>query len=215
MNLKSKWKEFGSTYVKHNPYAVDAVWDLIEAKYSEPYRYYHNLSHLEHCIYELEDLSKYMYHGSTFLSFPITCFSIFFHDIMYETFDVFSLENEEKSLKIALEVLKLFEIKDWDSRIKDMILSTKDHVPKSDDTSLKIFLDIDLSILGQNEQKYAEYEENIRKEYFWVPNEIYSFNRKKILKSILDRDFIYNYSHFRLKYEEQAKENLKNAISRL
>ncbi len=75
--------------------------------------------------------------------------------------------------------------------------------------------DIDLTILGSSERIYAQFEENVRKEYKWVPYFLYKKKRKEILRSFLDRERIYQTKYFNNKLETQAQINLNNAIASL
>ena len=49
-----------------------------------------------------------------------------------------------------------------------------------------LMVDVDLSILGQNEQRFAEYEAQIREEYRWVPGLIFKPKRAEILQRFLE-----------------------------
>jgi predicted metal-dependent HD superfamily phosphohydrolase len=74
---------------------------------------------------------------------------------------------------------------------------------------------VDLSILGQDQRRFAEYEAGIRAEYAWVPQEIFNAKRAEILQRFLDRARIYSTDHFFAKYEHQARQNLEQSIQRL
>jgi predicted metal-dependent HD superfamily phosphohydrolase len=75
--------------------------------------------------------------------------------------------------------------------------------------------DIDFSILGREPGVFWRYEENIRKEYTWVPAPIFRQKRTDILTGFLARQQIYYYPKFREMFEEQARSNLAQAIARL
>jgi len=78
-----------------------------------------------------------------------------------------------------------------------------------------VLVDVDLSILGQGEKRFAEYEEQIRQEYDWVPAAIFASKRAEILESFLARKFIFHTDFFRDKYETSARRNLRASINRL
>jgi len=86
-------------------------------------------------------------------------------------------------------------------------------IPKNIDE--KFVVDIDLSILGQLQERFDEYEKNIKKEYSQIPEEKFKGGRKIILKKFLDRQNIYFTDFFRKKYELQARENLERTLSQL
>ena len=77
------------------------------------------------------------------------------------------------------------------------------------------FLDIDISILGAAPERFDAYEEQIRKEYEMVPQKLFNSGRSKVLKSFLDREYIYYTDYFRNKYEEIARDNMVTALHKL
>ena len=93
------------------------------------------------------------------------------------------------------------------------MLATKQH-----DNSLHpdapLLVDIDLSILGQPAKRFWEYEDQIRKEYAWVPEEIFRTKRAEILERFLARKQIYNTSYYFSKLEAQARTNLNQSIKK-
>ena len=78
-----------------------------------------------------------------------------------------------------------------------------------------ILVDIDLSILGQASDRFWNYEDQIRKEYEWIPQEIFSTKRAEILERFLAREKIFNTEPFFTRYEKQARHNLAASIERL
>ena len=90
---------------------------------------------------------------------------------------------------------------------KSQILATKTHQDNSDiDTNL--FIDADLSILGQDIETYKVYFQNVRQEYSIYPDIIYNPGRKKILQHFLEMDRIFKTDYFFAKFENQEKLNL-------
>ena len=64
-------------------------------------------------------------------------------------------------------------------------------------------------------EQYINYAKNIRKEYEFVPDDIYNKERKKILNKYLKFQFIYKTRKFRDLYERQARTNIKFEIDNL
>src|SRR5262249_12843015 len=95
-----------------------------------------------------------------------------------------------------------------------LILSTK-HVSPSDDPDIRALQDLDLSILGQPEPVFDEYEDQIRKEYEWVPDEMFRTARAAILRTFLGWPSTYSTNFFVARYEQQARKNLERSVSRL
>jgi predicted metal-dependent HD superfamily phosphohydrolase len=77
----------------------------------------------------------------------------------------------------------------------------------------QLLVDIDLSILGAPEQRFAEYEQQIRQEYAFVPKWLFRRKRRAILQGFLDRPQIYSTAHFHAELEQRARDNLRKAIA--
>ncbi|PZT98199.1 MAG: hypothetical protein DI622_22645 [Chryseobacterium sp.] len=139
-------------------------------------------------------------------------FSVFYHDIIY---DSSSKSNEEKSADFAKERLQQLNINETDiSEIYHQILATKAH-QNSDNKDLNYLLDADLSILGKDLEIYIDYTRKIRKEYSIYPDLLYKPGRKKVLKHFLEMENIFKTDYFREKYEKQARKNIEWEIDNL
>lgn len=176
------------------------------AAYGESHRHYHNLQHLEECLGELmsADVSPE--------SQAAIGMALWFHDAVY---DPRSATNEEDSARLAEECLTgagVAAVKV--GQISRLILATKTH-QAGGRTDTALLLDIDLAILGQKPARFWQYEEAIRSEYAWVPEETFRAKRAEILRGFLQRPFLYQTPPFRARYEAAARTNLAAAITRL
>ena len=65
-------------------------------------------------------------------------------------------------------------------------MATKSHSESlvGENRLLDIFLDLDLSILGENSLKFKIYENSIRAEYSMIPEEVYNQKRNEIMKRL-------------------------------
>ena len=173
-------------------------------KYSEPHRHYHTLEHIGDCLQKLNEVKS---EAEDLKSIQT---AILYHDIFY---DPHRKDNEEKSANYAFKLLKKKKFKNA-AKVKKLILLTKHPSnPVSEDE--KFLLDIDLSILGAKPEKYAVYEENIRKEYIQVPKDLYSKGRSRLLIQLLESEQIFQTLFFKSKYETQARINLDSALKAL
>ncbi len=86
-------------------------------------------------------------------------------------------------------------------KVIELILATKCHTTK-DKGDTALFLDVDLGILAAQADVYKTYADNCRKEYT-IPNFVYNIGRKKFLRSLLKRDFIFNTALFQKTKEYQ------------
>lgn len=71
--LKNKFKTLCQNFSKDEK-LITELWQEIKTAHSEPTRYYHTLTHLEHIYKELD----------TFKLSPLLEFAIFYHDIVYD-----------------------------------------------------------------------------------------------------------------------------------
>ncbi len=187
------------------------IWELIECMYTSSKRHYHDLKHIEHCLAEFDAVkSSYPLTGQIVLEL-----AIWFHDMDMD-YTPGSLTNGQKSAQHSARLLKVcgFTGIEVDS-VKALILAT-DHFSSLSDYPLAADItDIDLSIFGQSEEAFDEYDANIRKEYSSVPENKYKAHRVEVLQSFLDRPEIYRTPYFKQKYEAQARKNLQRAIDKL
>ena len=93
-------------------------------------------------------------------------------------------------------------------------MATKRHEAEPDSDEA-VVVDVDLSILGQGEKRFAEYEEQIRQEYEWVPATVFVSKRTEILEIFLARKHIFHTELFREKYERSARRNLEASLTKL
>ena len=96
-----------------------------------------------------------------------------------------------------------------------IIATAKHEAGEEIDTDLEHFLDLDLAVLGQPWNKYANYVKNVRKEYSIYPNIIYKPGRRKVLNHFLEEAQIFKTEEFALKYEVQARKNILKEIEEL
>ena len=200
MILKEKFKTLCMNYTD-NKNLIDNFWKEIEKKYSSKSRHYHNLQHLENMFEEIDAVKNQIE------NFDIISFSIFYHDVIY---DSASKVNEEKSAEFAKERLTSLGLNDEDiQNIYEQILATKSHKKSADDDTNSL-LDADLSILGKDDEIYLEYTKQIRKEYSIYPDFLYKPGRKKVLEHFLQLESIFKTNYFKWKYEVQAKRNIES-----
>jgi len=181
------------------------LFDQLQAMYCESGRYYHTDQHVSECLKALDQHAQ-------LADRPIEIeLAIWFHDAVY---DSRRADNEEQSAALAKQALSaLGAASDSIDRIESMILATKSHQAIGRDAEL--MLDIDLGILGQPAAVFESYDQAIRREYAWVPEEQYLNGRTAVLQSFLDRPTIYHTQVFREAYEDQARRNLESRIRQM
>ncbi len=196
LNLWARIRAQGNAY---------EIYDNLIAQYSESHRAYHTLAHIEQCLNELEQTRQLADNPDA------VELALWYHDAIYDTK---AKDNEEKSAKLLAEVMKDALPNNFIMYVVNLIMATK-HTTIPTYPDIKLVVDIDLSILGQPENIFDEYEQQIRKEYEWVPEDAFVAGRSGILKSFLGRLFIYSTGFFRTKYETQARQNIARSLARL
>lgn len=202
--LTARWAEtlnlVGSTG------APSSVFEEILTKYQEPWRFYHTLKHLRSGFEVLDHFFKSKVTGQVELA-------LWYHDFEYDTH---ASDNENKSAEVASDrITKILQIPlNFAIEVGQLILATKYTAGPSTDQA-KILLDVDLSVLGEAPAVFDQYEEDVRKEYSWVPEVDFRNGRREILERFLNPT-IYNTTEMRSSlYEVRARENLKRSIEKL
>jgi len=159
--LRSRWDYLCGKVWGDNRHQA---FDILDAHYSEPHRYYHNWSHIADCFDKLDDIAatKYKLYDNDLI---VIEFAIWFHDVVYDTKEH---DNEDKSAKLFLDVCRdmrpdsFFYVEDDDlywrrSEVTKLIRATKEHKPTRS-ARRKVLFDIDLSILGAENDAFDESE---------------------------------------------------------
>jgi len=189
-------------YLNFYNFSDDLVNDVV-LSYSQNWRYYHNINHIYNMINILSPIK------SKFTNWTLILWSTLYHDYIYIPENS---NNEERSANIACIKMEEYNYSFNDKEfVKSIILATKTHKIVDCD-EIKLFLDADLSILGEPRELYESYKNNIRKEYSVFDDNQYKIGRLNILKYFLDMDFIYKTEYFRELFEKQAKNNINYEI---
>ncbi len=135
--------------------------------------------------------------------------ALWFHDAVY---DPRRDDNEARSAEWAGLILRREGIDELAVlRVQDLILATRHRTPPRT-ADEELLLDVDLAILGSDAARFARYDEGIRKEYSWVPENDYHAARSQVLQGFLERDPIYRTDAMRERYEKSARWNLAKAL---
>ena len=181
-------------------------YDRLTTAYGEAHRHYHNQRHIAECLGEF-DAGRHLVGQVEGVEL-----ALWFHDAVY---DARAGDNEERSAALAKECLDEAGVSGLISNaVVDLVMATKSHEPGGN-ADAAVTVDIDLSILGQTEERFLEYEVQIRKEYAWVPKIIFGPKRAGILEGFLRRERIYKTDWFFDKYEERARRNIEGSIGKL
>ena len=177
--------------------------------WSEPYRHYHDQRHLRECL-----ALWTRWHGHCKRPGEVAL-ALWFHDAIYDPRDG---SNELNSAAWAARSLtRTGADSDTVPRVHDLVMATQHDAPAAlaSSPAAQLLVDIDLSILGSQAERFERYDQDVRREYAWVPGFRYQEARAQVLQSFLDRPRLYHGEHAVALLEAQAHINLAAALSRL
>lgn len=135
--------------------------------------------------------------------------AIWYHDAIYDTT---AHDNERASADLAARHLSADGADAATiQRIQDLVLATR-HVATPTDPDQQLLVDMDLAILGANESRFAQYQQQIRQEYAFVPADLFAQKRAEVLRGFLSRPNIYATEHLQKHLEGRAQFNLAAAL---
>ena len=198
----------------------------LKSRHSEAHRHYHTWAHVEALLAWLDQVGRQEMGkqeiegqeiGGQIDDWPSMELAILFHDAVY---DPYSKDNEAESAALMMSELSGLVAQETLERAKTLILATIEHrLPDAAETSLQgdcaLFLDMDLSILGTEPAAFDAYEDAIRREYTFVPDDRYRAARSAILQAFLKRDRLFFTDYFHDRLDRQARSNLARSIDRL
>jgi predicted metal-dependent HD superfamily phosphohydrolase len=202
--LRERWQALWQS-LQAGSVPQDVLAELIQA-YSSADRFYHNLTHLGDC------LASFARTKSLAARPEEVELALWFHDAVYDTH---RSDNEQRSADWVQAVIRGAGLRvDLAEQVSGLILATR-HTAAAETSDAQLIVDVDLAILGTEADVFWKYEENIRKEYAWVPESLFRQQRSKILRGFLGRTQIYYHKQYREALEEKARRNLQQAIAKL
>ena len=194
------WSEVGGSG------SGEALRRRLADAWREPQRRYHTLQHLAECLAHLEPVRQLAEApGEVELA-------LWFHDAVY---DVRGHDNEARSAAWAADELRAAGVAGAAAtRVRDLVMSTR-HAALPETLDEALLVDIDLAILGAPQERFAQYEAQVRAEYAWVDDAVFRSRRRDVLTGFLARPTIYATAHFRALLEAAARTNLERSIARL
>lgn len=182
---------------------ADACLEALRRAWREPQRHYHGLQHLSECL----DLLRA--HRDLAERPDELVLALWFHDAIY---DPRAKDNEARSADWATRALgEAGADPASTARIHALILDTA-HATEPAPGDPSLLVDIDLAILGASPERFAEYEQQVRAEYAWVPGFLYRYKRRQLLREFARRVPLYRTPALRERLEAQARINLAGAI---
>jgi len=180
--------------------------------YQTPPRFYHTIEHvcevLQH-YREIEKLGLWHRPDEVYLA-------ALYHDAIYE---YGAKDNEVRSAQVARMCIQEWyaEHKIDANYVAHLIELTARHgslSPQDVDTEEALFLDCDLAIVASSWERFSLYQSHIEQEYTQVYSRLfYRVGRRRFLGSLAKKERLFLSDHFHERYDQQARANLKRALS--
>lgn len=187
-----------------------ALLAMLKGRHAEPQRHYHDWTHIEAL------LKHFGRAGDLVANQTAVLYAILFHDSVY---DPKAADNERQSARLLVETAPGIDPASLELA-RRMILATEGHylpgdLPGEAQRDTALFLDMDLAILGADEERFDIYEDQIRREYAHVPEDRYREGRSAVLRSFAGRERLYFSTWGRDSFEARARANLERSLARL
>lgn len=182
---------------------------LLKNAYSESGRHYHTLQHIRSLLKLRRE------NAEAFLHPRLADCAILYHDYVY---DPSRKDNEERSAAVAARELACFGLTQEEIQVVCLFIrATQKHEVKEGPhaADLRLFLDLDLSVLAAPEAEYDAYAAAVRKEFAMYPDLLYKPGRKAVLKHFLEKPRIFLSARFFDLWETAARKNLEREIKTL
>lgn len=176
----------------------------IKPYYLEKHRHFHTWEHIQSGLNLIEELKEqYTFSDSQIIAW-------LFHDIVYVPHNK---KNEFDSVKVFKSFYKNGDLKIFDVDeliVERIILDTIDHKPSIEES--KIILDIDMSSLVLNWNKFLELRLKVLDEYspYYSKINLKNGTLKFIDNLIKEKKFFFQTEIFSSKYEKNLEFNLIN-----
>ncbi|MFJ1810101.1 MULTISPECIES: hypothetical protein [unclassified Streptomyces] len=184
------------------PYADDLL-----ARWQEPQRRYHTLTHLTEVLDRVDVLAEYAADPD------VVRLAAWFHDAVYLPD---RSENEERSARLAERALPEAGVPpERTAEVARLVRLTDTHDPADDDLDGQVLCDADLAILGAPPTAYAAYTAAVREEYHFVPSDAFRAGRADILGRLLDLPRLFRTPYGSERWEATARYNLRGELELL
>ena len=177
--------------------------------YRRSNRFYHDANHIASCFAEL---NAALADGVKCENIEALRLALWFHDYVYEGQ---YKDNKERSAVAAYKAAMRLSNNDegFAETVKNLVLVTKHSVYFPTTPDEQLICDLDLASLAAPAEQFDANSEAIRKEYAFVPDELFHQERRKILTNFNLRIPLYYTQYFRDLYEARAHENLTRATA--
>jgi len=183
--------------------------DQLLRRWSEPWRRYHTLRHLDAVLTVLDELADAGAAGNA----DTARLAAWFHDAVYAPE---RSENEERSARLAERVLPELGLPAAAvAGTARLVRLTAAHDPAPGDADGALLCDADLAVLGGPAAAYAAYASAVRAEYGFVPDPEFRTGRAAVLRQLLALPRLYRTPAAAAAYGVRARANLEAELAEL
>ncbi|HET9381611.1 MAG TPA: hypothetical protein VFP69_12360 [Streptomyces sp.] len=184
------------------PYAGNLL-----ARWQEPQRRYHTLTHLAAVLDHVDTLEPYADDPDA------VRLAAWFHDAVYLPD---RSENEERSARLAERALAEAGVPAAKTaEVARLVRLTTGHDPADGDRDGQVLCDADLAVLGSPPSAYAAYTAAVREEYHFVPDDAFREGRSAVLRHLLALPRLFRTPYGRERWEATARHNLTAELETL
>ncbi|GGT25089.1 HD domain-containing protein [Streptomyces chromofuscus] len=181
------------------PYA-----DRLIARWQEPQRRYHTLTHLTAVLDHIDVLETYADDPD------LVRLAAWFHDAVYLPD---RSENEERSARLAERALAEAGVSAArTAEVARLVRLTASHAPADDDRNGQVLCDADLAILASPPSAYAAYTAAVREEYGFVPSDAFRAGRSAVLRELLALPRLFRTPYGTEHWEATARYNVTSEL---
>jgi predicted metal-dependent HD superfamily phosphohydrolase len=191
------------------PGQLDEVFADLVARYREPHRHHHDLSHVAGTL-RFADALVGQVEGSEPAAIRL---AIWYHDAVY---DPRATDNEDRSAVLAAAHLSSLGVGPQTvTECARLVQCTADHRVRGYDPNATVLVDADLAVLSSGRERYDRYVAGVRAEYAHLDDEAFRRGRADLVASLLARRNLYRTHLFRTEREPRARANLERELAGL
>ncbi len=192
--FRATWRRCSGGQAQPEP-----VWEMLRQHYREPHRHYHTLSHLAHCLRELELA------GTAVAEMEATEMAIWFHDVIYR---YGAKDNETLSAQAFRDLAGPHMPGGFIDRVCEFIIATQ-HTGSARDNGEAFMVDIDLSGFGLPWEGYLADSNALREEAPDIADSQYYAGKLRFLDGLLGWQRLFQTDYFLDRLEQRARENIR------
>lgn len=183
-----------------------AAGERMLARWSEPHRRYHDVSHLRGILAAVEILAASADDPDA------VRLAAWYHDAVYAG----RSDDEENSARLAESELSALGVAaELVAEVARLVRLTITHDPAADDRNGQVLSDADLAVLGVPPADYRHNTARVRAEYGHVSDGDFGAWRARMIESMLASPAVYRTAAGRARWEAAARENLAAELAAL